>query len=98
MSGWDADPIGMHGCCDGGNAMESKKKAIVTIIAIALIVSAFTVTLMVFNKSLDLKDSEFRVIVTGSMDGDPQTQYDIESSLSTASWQSTSSRAAMRRT
>ncbi len=78
MSGWDADPIGMHGRCDGGNTMESKKKAIVTVIVIALIVAAFTVTLMVFNKSPDLKDSEFRVIVTGSMDGDPQTQYDIE--------------------
>ena len=26
MSGWDADPIGMHGRYDGGSTMESKKK------------------------------------------------------------------------
>lgn len=58
--------------------MESRSKVIATVAVIAVIVIAFTATLMVFNKSPDLVDSEFRVIVTGSMDGEPQTQYDIE--------------------
>ena len=33
---------------------------------------------MVFNKSPDLLDSDFKVIVTGSMDGEPHPEYDIE--------------------
>ena len=45
--------------------------------AIVLVVALSVVgALMVFNKSPDLLDSEFRVIVTGSMDGEPQTQYE----------------------
>ena len=46
-------------------------------VAIVLVVALSAVgALMVFNKSPDLLDSEFRVIVTGSMDGEPQTQYE----------------------
>ena len=46
-------------------------------VAIVLVVALSVVgALMVFNKSPDLLDSEFRVIVTGSMDGEPQTQYE----------------------
>ena len=33
---------------------------------------------MIFNKSPDLLNSEFRIIVTNSMDGEPQRQYEIE--------------------
>lgn len=47
-------------------------------VAVVVVVTASTVTLMVFNRSPNLLDSEFRVIVTGSMDGEPRTQYDIE--------------------
>jgi len=46
-------------------------------VAIVLVVALSAVgALMVFNKSPDLLGSEFRVIVTGSMDGEPQTQYE----------------------
>jgi len=58
--------------------MKKGTKAVVTIAVIVILVAAFTVTLMVFNKSPNLKDSEFRVIVTGSMDGELRTEYDIE--------------------
>ena len=52
-------------------------------VAVVLVIALSTLgALMVFNKSPDLLDSEFRVIVTGSMDGEPQhyedSNFDIE--------------------
>ena len=47
-----------------------------TVAVILVVVLSAVGALMVFNKSSDLLDSEFRVIVTGSMDGEPQTQYE----------------------
>ena len=46
---------------------------IVAVVAIALIITG---ALMVFNKSPDLLNSEFCVVVTDSMDGEP-TEYEI---------------------
>jgi hypothetical protein len=46
---------------------------IVAVVAIALIITG---ALMVFNKSPDLLNSEFCVVVTNSMDGGP-TEYEI---------------------
>jgi len=48
----------------------------VTISVAVIIALAAVVALMVFDKSPDLLNSEFRVIVTNSMDGEP-TEYDI---------------------
>ena len=51
----------------------TKMIAIVLVVTLAL---AGVGALMVFNKSANLLDSEFRVIVTNSMDGEP-TDYEI---------------------
>ena len=58
--------------------MKSRTKAITTVAVVLLVAAAAMTALMVFNKSPNLLDSEFRIIVTGSMDGEPQTEYDIE--------------------
>ena len=58
--------------------MENRGKAIAIIVVIVAVAASATAALMVFNKSADLLNSEFRVIVTGSMDGEPRTQYEIE--------------------
>ena len=58
--------------------MKTRTKIIAAVVTVIVIATVFTVSLMIFNKSPDLADSEFRVIVTGSMDGEPQTQYEIE--------------------
>ncbi len=50
---------------------------IAILLVIVLAVSAIG-TLMVFAKSVNLLDCEFRVIVTGSMDGEPQEEYEIK--------------------
>ena len=55
--------------------MKSGTKALLAVAAILVVALSAVGALMVFNKSSDLLDSEFRVIVTGSMDGEPQTQY-----------------------
>ena len=55
----------------------SRTKMIIAVAVVLFIVIAALGTLMVFNKSANLLDSEFRVIVTGSMDGEPQ-DYEIQ--------------------
>jgi len=51
-------------------------KLIVILTVIFVIIAATVGALMIFNKSANLIDSEFSVIVTGSMDGEP-TDYEI---------------------
>ena len=56
--------------------MRTRTKVVLTVtIALVLVLSVLG-ALMIFNKSPDLLNSEFRVIVTGSMDGEP-TDYEI---------------------
>ena len=55
--------------------MRSRTKIMLTVAVILVVALSAVGALMAFNKSPDLLDSEFRVIVTGSMDGEPQTQY-----------------------
>ena len=58
--------------------MEARSKLIAVMVVIVAVAASATAVLMVFNKSADLVNSEFRVIVTGSMDGEPRTEYEIE--------------------
>ena len=58
--------------------MTASRKTIVAVSIVLIVVLAAVGALMVFNKSPDLLNSEFRVIVTGSMDGEPQEQYEIK--------------------
>ena len=57
--------------------MEAKTKVLVTVTIVVVIVAAGLGALMTFNKSPNLFDSEFKVIVTGSMDGEPQPNCTI---------------------
>ena len=57
-------------------AMRSRTKILLAVAVVLVVALSALGALMVFNKSPDLLDSEFRVIVTGSMDGEPQTQYE----------------------
>ncbi len=58
---------------------ELTKKRIVSIVAVVIVVAAALVIVYDFNgKSLDLTNREVRVIPTNSMDGEPQTQYEIQ--------------------
>ena len=52
--------------------MKPMTKALLTVAVILVIALAALGALISFNKSPDLLDSEFRVIVSGSMDGKPQ--------------------------
>lgn len=56
--------------------MRSRTKILLAITVTLVVVLSAVGALMVFNKSPNLLDSEFRVIVTGSMDGEP-TDYEI---------------------
>ncbi len=56
--------------------MRSGTKVLLAFAVILVVALSAIGTLMVFNRSADLLDSEFHVIVTGSMDGEPQTQYE----------------------
>ena len=56
--------------------MSSKAKLLVAVVIVIAVTMVAVGSLMVFNKSPDLIDSEFAVIVTGSMDGEP-TDYEI---------------------
>ena len=56
--------------------MRSRTKILLAVAVVLAVALSAVGALMVFNKSPDLLDSEFRVIVTGSMDGEPQTQYE----------------------
>ena len=62
--------------------MRSRTKILLAVAVVLAVVLSAVGALMVFNKSPDVLDSEFRVIVTGSMDGEPQkyegTNFDIE--------------------
>jgi len=58
--------------------METRAKLIAAVVVVVAVAASATAVLMVFNKSADLLNSEFRVIVTGSMDGEPRTEYEIE--------------------
>ncbi len=51
---------------------------IIAIVLVVTIAIAGIGALMIFNKSANLLDSEFRVIVTNSMDGEPRTEYEIQ--------------------
>jgi len=57
--------------------MKPMTKALLTVAVILVIALAALGALISFNKSPDLLDSEFRVIVTGSMDGEPHPEYAI---------------------
>ena len=56
--------------------MSPKAKLLAVLVIVMTIAIAAVGALMVFNKSPNLFDSEFAVIVTGSMDGEP-TDYEI---------------------
>lgn len=58
--------------------MKTRTKVLLSVAAILVVALATVGALMVFNKSPNLLDSEFSVIVTGSMDGEPQSEYEIE--------------------
>ena len=58
--------------------MKPRTKVITAAVVVIVVVSSAVAALMIFNRSPNLLDSEFRVIVTGSMDGEPRTEYDIE--------------------
>ena len=58
--------------------MKPRAKMIAAFAVVIVVVASAVAALMIFNKSPNLLDSEFRVIVTGSMDGEPRTEYDIE--------------------
>ena len=58
--------------------MKPLSKALLTVAVILVIAAAAVGALMVFNKSPDLLDSDFCIIVTGSMDGEPHPEYEIE--------------------
>jgi hypothetical protein len=58
--------------------MKPNGTKVATALVVLVIVLSALGLLIVFNKSPDLLNSEFRVITTDSMDGEPQTQYDIE--------------------
>ena len=55
----------------------SRTKIAIEVAVVLILVLGSVGGLMVFNKSPDLLNSEFRIIVTGSMDGEPQ-DYDIK--------------------
>ena len=57
--------------------MNPRSKRIAAVSIVLIVVLAAVGALMIFNKSPDLLNSEFRIVVTNSMDGEPQTQYDI---------------------
>jgi len=57
--------------------MKPMTKALLTVAVILVIALAALGALISFNKSPDLLDSEFRVIVSGSMDGEPHPEYAI---------------------
>ncbi len=58
---------------------ELTKKRIVAIAAVVIVVAAALVIIYDFNgKSLDLTDREVRIIPTNSMDGEPRTEYEIQ--------------------
>ena len=57
--------------------MKTMTKALLTLAIVLVIAMSALGALMVFNKSPDLLDSEFRIIVTGSMDGEPHPEYAI---------------------
>ena len=56
--------------------MTPKTKIIATAMVVAIVVFTAVGALMIFNKSPDLLNSEFRVIITDSMDGEP-TGYEV---------------------
>ena len=58
--------------------MKTGTKVLLSVAAVLVVALAAVGALMVFNKSPDLLDSDFKVIVTGSMDGEPHPEYDIE--------------------
>ncbi len=58
---------------------ELTKKRIIAIVAVVAVVAAALVIVYDFNgKSLDLTDREVRIIPTNSMDGEPRTEYEIQ--------------------
>ena len=63
-------------------AMRSRTKILLAVAVVLVVALSAVGALMVFNKSPDVLNAEFRVIVTGSMDGEPQkyedTNFDIE--------------------
>lgn len=58
--------------------MTPQRKTLVTVAVIVIVIASAVGALMVFNKSPNLLDSEFRVIVTNSMDGEPREEYEIK--------------------
>lgn len=58
--------------------MRTATKTLIVVATILVIAAAAVGTLMAFNKSPNLLDSDFKVIVSGSMDGEPRTEYAIE--------------------
>ena len=58
--------------------MNARTKILLSVAVILVMALATVGALMVFNKSADLSNSEFCVIVTGSMDGEPHPEYAIQ--------------------
>ena len=58
--------------------MKPLTKALLTVAVILVIAVAAVGALIAFNKSSDLMDSDFCIIVTGSMDGEPHPEYEIQ--------------------
>ena len=62
--------------------MRSRTKILLAVAVVLVVALSAVGALIVFNKSPDVLNAEFRVIVTGSMDGEPQkyedTNFDIE--------------------
>ena len=55
------------------------RKRIITIAAIVIVVMSILAVFVSMNEgSLDFRGREVRVIITDSMDGEPRTEYDIE--------------------
>jgi len=58
--------------------MESRSKKIAAGLIALLVLLGGIGALCLFNKSIDLLNSEFDIIVTGSMDGEPHPEYEIQ--------------------
>ncbi len=59
--------------------MEKKMKTIISVVIIAAVAVLSVYTVYNLNgNSMDLSDRQVKLIITGSMDDEPRTQYDIE--------------------
>jgi len=57
---------------------ENKKTVIVAAIVVIVVVAAVGYVFNLNGNSLNFSDTELRIVVSGSMDGEPREQYEIE--------------------